>query len=715
VNDSSRLLRRELDELRERTRGLPLRLAPGGAGNGGASSATACRLTASAHNLSGRDARPMEALYVERDDKPVAAVRGFYEEYYPTGGTAPQLIEYRSFNVVTPTATDYGAVHVAASLEPNDMIVVFAQNEWNNAFPFAAAGNRGRQLSERPFENVVAGYGQLQVRAIWGDQIGAAKVVLPESTNVFRRQYFYMVIRGVERRTPALSLVLNAGVYADVISQDYTGRDADGRTDGLWLAAYSNGSSPHDTSGPGNPFIGYQTAPAGSTIVDDLRTTLVVGDFTTYSQTLMVEFPGNSGPSTYNGARKFASFIFLPPADAEAPPGAPLPNDTCSLRVTGLPYSEPVRGKATDSARVAAAQAKLRKAWRRRIVIAQEPIAACGVGKVATAGLALAWVYVRNPEDAFAGPPPTNRWRTKALDFGGSPPGGPIEAYTGPYYEREANARVRIGGTELAPEYDPLLASFNGHPWCLYSGSAGVPILHRYRADAAPRLTSGEADTLLTVTATFTRTAGVVTITAVSISATAGGSTVTGIDGGTIAPGGLSASGDVSNPITIARDPLAFDDVPPTNGTNNRGSFSLACGRWTVRPLPSLTAAMTDGQSLTDSYTFQERLIDLTKFPGWAPFVYETPQTAPAGLDLADLAPWPQFPRAASDLGVQPYDEDGDVLTTHTVRAPEKFDPLLGRVPGSDITQPEIDRRIGLQLCLVDLSRQTFRSDDDCC
>lgn len=33
MNDSARILRREVDELRERTRGLPLRLAPGGGGN----------------------------------------------------------------------------------------------------------------------------------------------------------------------------------------------------------------------------------------------------------------------------------------------------------------------------------------------------------------------------------------------------------------------------------------------------------------------------------------------------------------------------------------------------------------------------------------------------------------------------------------------------------------------------------------------------------
>lgn len=317
-------------------------------------------------------------------------------------------------------------------------------------------------------------------------------------------------------------------------------------------------------------------------------------------------------------------------------------------------------------------------------------------------GYALMWAYISNPDHKFIGPPPENATRKEKLD----PADGDIHGWLGKYYNKEGRY-------------------FSGWPFIGYSQTKPSSILiqkawrsHSHRnADqslSVPRE--------ITLTVKMRKTDGVLYIRdlemvdqddeAVYYEAESGGESFNPGENANLI---FAGDGKVATETLIKGDlwaglkphshrPKYFDadnlaTVGPSEAVG-RGTVDLKCGLWEYTITDDRVDELSEDEEIEETWTITERHSWMTDLPETHPFVYGNPEisgvTAPSWPEFPIQDPTPSSAYEADNLTPPALDDD--------------FDPMLGR------KYADGDQRIGLQLVTVKIDSNYFRSTSgNCC
>lgn len=396
--------------------------------------------------------------------------------------------------------------------------------------------------------------------------------------------------------------------------------------------------------------------------------------------------------SNGEGVNVFYQTLYIPMASATSlMPAIPCDPLVCTDYLRAAPLY------GTGAAHKADARAVLDANRRRELVIPKSKISDGDEGTVLrVGGYAKAWVNVLDESHGYAGPPPENAERVAIYD---TPVSG-VYGKLGRYYRSAAAASAAAGSSGAI---DPRVAAFAGLPQILHSQAEPGPfkLLKLGRAD----LTQPGA---ITVNVTATKTAE----SSVVMTGRWNNWTLsTGSDVDTDALWIVRADGGSSLTlytgeyllINLAEDATSL--VKPVYGNpsqpvqvveSDSGQFRgvLVLNQWLmVEPArPSwLSSGVAIDDPQTDTFTFSDDAIDFG-MRNYAPYYYIDPETGEFGevsVDV-DYAAWPEpLPTPPSLV------PEGTDITA----VPDGFDPMIGRVPGSVTALADLDRRTGLQLC----------------
>ena len=159
----------------------------------------------------------------------------------------------------------------------------------------------------------------------------------------------------------------------------------------------------------------------------------------------------------------------------------------------------------------------------------------------------------------------------------------------------------------------------------------------------------------------------------------------------------LIAGGYLGGSLPSAAAPIFKTGGAGVNGWATFDPQPQAGNQWwaaTANNTPANLAQFAVDESKTDTFTFVETVgQNATVFPTFHPWVYANPENG-----TANLPPWPELPLSACQLS--PFVDDPSNLYTD-LSIPIAFDPFLARTPGELAAYQDIDKRLGLQLCLI--------------